>query len=979
MTLPGFWFAAPLALLLCVWTIVLWRRDDSVLSHIRRFVSLAVRLGILAALVLALAGATLVRPVDRQAVIFVVDVSASMAAVQNGENMFVQRALSVRGRDDVVGVVVVGGDALVERGVGTLDAISPFESIVDRSATNLDAGLTLADALFPIGYRKRVVLLTDGRQTTGDAVTAARLLAAENVRVDVVSLSSALGAEASVVAVQAPSAVHGGERLPLSVTIGSTVAQTGALSIIDDARVLERVPITLSVGVTRVTTSLPPLTTGFHRFQVVLDVPNDTITRNNEGQAITNVKGSPRVLVAEGSPGEGDVVAASLRPRHIIVVRESAALIQASPQYLSAFDAVVLVDVPAVELDPALLDPGSSPLKAYVDGGGGLVIVGGPRSYGVGGYSDTALDALSPVSMKLPQRVDTPSVAVALIVENLETDTNVNTSKVAAEGVVKLLTPLDQVEVDNAAGTDEFDNGWSVPLQYVRNKQEIARAIDAMQPVDPMSYRPSLTTALTTLSHASAKIKHIILVGDGDAVDNYQPLIARIRAAGITVSTVATGAGTGGPTDYGVMKDIARWGKGTYYQADNAAMIPQIFLKETKQIARTGLVEAPFMPEVVSSSPILNGVPGVGLGGYVATTPKAAGEVVLAHFTRHGLDPVLAQWQYGLGRVAAWTSDAQGRWTALLISTPGGSALWSNLVSWVLPADSSANLSFSSTLDGTTAHLRLVTSNQPYTARATARIDGPTQSSVVALQETAPGVYEGDARTPSVGAYLIGLRVSNGGRTSSMLRTGLVVPYSAEYRDLGLNLPVVHTMASAGGGGVLPLKSANLSFAHNLPEVDAATALSPWLLVFALLLLPIDVAARRLLVSPAEVMAMLTTLVRRSRRPSVRTTTPSPVLSPLSTLREQRTSRHERPAPGGATVEASRPLSGLPFTAAFPTHPVVPPSAPSGFPSSASLTTPSPEPRPAVEKAEPEKKVVPTDEGGTAGRLLDAKRRNRRP
>jgi len=973
LTLPGFWFAAPLALLLCAWTIVLWRRDDGVLSRTRRFISLALRLVILTSLVLVLAGATLVRPVDRQAVIFVVDVSSSMDGVRNAETTFIQGALAARGRDDVAGVVVVGAGALVERGVGALDAIGPFESIVDRSATNLDAGLTLAGALFPAGYRKRVVLLTDGRQTTGDAVAAVRLLSAENVRVDVVGLSSSPGAEASVVAVQAPAAVRAGEKVPLSVTLNSTIAQTAALSIIDDARVLERIPITLPVGVTRATTSLKPLTPGFHRFQVVLDASNDTLAQNNEGQAITNVKGAPHVLVAEGAPGEGAVVAASLRLRHTFVVQESAALIQASPQYLSTFDAVVLVDVPALELDPALVDPGSSPLKAYVGGGGGLVIVGGPQSYGVGGYTDTALDALSPVSMKLPQRADTPSVAVALIVEDLETQTNVNTSKVAAEGVIKLLTPLDQVEVNNAAGTNEYDNGWSVPLQYVRNKGGINGAINAMQPVDPGSYGPALTTALTTLSQAPAKVKHIILVGDGDATDAYQPLIARITAAGITVSTVATGAGTGGPTDYGVMKDIARWGKGTYYQADNVAAIPQIFLKETKQIARTGLVETPFVPEVVSTSPILNGVPGVGLSGYVATTPKAAGEVVLAHFTSHGLDPLLAQWQYGLGRVAAWTSDAQGRWTANLLSTPGGNTLWSNLVSWVLPADSSANLSFSSTLDGATAHLRLVTSNQPYSARATARIDGPTQSSTVALQETAPGVYEGDAQTQGVGAYLVGVRVSGGGRTSATLRTGLVVPYSPEYRNLGLNAPDVHAMASAGAGAVLSLRSARLSFAPNLNGVDADIGLAPWLLVLALLLLPLDVAVRRLLVSPAEALALLTSAARRPARFTLASTAPSPPPSPLATLRTQRASRQERSTPGKTTTPA--PPAVAP-TLRSATPPVVSPSTPARSPAPSSAPTPARPP--VVEQAEPEPRSAPGGDAGTAGRLLDAKRRTRR-
>src|SRR5437763_4663088 len=127
------------------------------------------------------------------------------------------------------------------------------------------------------------------------------------------------------------------------------------------------------------------------------------------------------------------------------------------------------------------------------------------------GVLDTALDDVLPVSMKLPQRKDTPSVAVALIIEDLETQSNVNTSKVAGEGVIKLLTPADQVAVNDAGGTDSPGGGWAVPMQYVVNKAAIDRAIDTKNPVDPMSYKPALTAAYNALQQqTNARIKHII-------------------------------------------------------------------------------------------------------------------------------------------------------------------------------------------------------------------------------------------------------------------------------------------------------------------------------------------------------------------------------------------------------------------------------------------------------------------------------------
>jgi hypothetical protein len=185
------------------------------------------------------------------------------------------------------------------------------------------------------------------------------------------------------------------------------------------------------------------------------------VAENDEGDSFTRVRGAPRVLVAEGLRGEGNVVAAALHVKGMSVQQESATLVEPSTIYLTNFDAVVLVDVPALDLDAARLDPAHSRLLSYVDDGGGLVVIGGPDSYGVGGYTATALDDVLPVSMRLPQRKDTPSVAVAPIIEDLATQSNVNISKVADEGVIN------------------------------------------------------------ALRHTNARIKHVIVLGDGDAEDSY--------------------------------------------------------------------------------------------------------------------------------------------------------------------------------------------------------------------------------------------------------------------------------------------------------------------------------------------------------------------------------------------------------------------------------------------------------------------------
>src|SRR5712691_7512577 len=157
----------------------------------------------------------------------------------------------------------------------------------------------------------------------------------------------------------------------------------------------------------------------------------------------------------------------------------------------------------------------------------------------------------------------------------------------------------------------------------------------------------------------------------------------------ITVSTVATNA-----EDYqqlGLMQQIATLGKGRFYRADDPSAIPQILLKETQQATRRAVINEPFVPAIVGSHPILTGLGALpGLTGYVATTPKPAGQLVLIS---HKDDPVLAVWQYGLGRVVAWTSDASGLWTTNWLSWAKAARFWANLVTWTLPtADSELNI-----------------------------------------------------------------------------------------------------------------------------------------------------------------------------------------------------------------------------------------------------------------------------------------------
>jgi len=543
---------------------------------------------------------------------------------------------------------------------------------------------------------------------------------------------------------------------------------------------------------------------------------------------------------------------------------------------------VVRVNVPASSLGVE----GMALLQAATrDLGIGLVVIGGTDSYGPGGYAGTPLETALPVQILLPKNTLKPPVAVMLVLESSESLQNDQVVRGAADAVIDQLTPRDKVGVTNGTnGTVVF------PLTTLTDKAKVKQQIDAMQLGDPPSYIPDLNAADAQLSNTTAALKHIILLGDGDAtLGDYQGVIERIHSHGITVSTVAIGSDRGGPA---LMQAIAGWGHGRFYRSAGIQDVPQIFLKETQETLKPWIVEGSITPRLSSLAEVLPGVPLDSfptITGYVATTPRAAADVVLQ--SPQG-DPLLATWQYGLGRVVAWTSDAQGRWTAGLLSWPSANRFFGDIVRYSLPQAGDAALQVEAQVQGDHTHL-LVTSPSASGSAVSVSAVAPDLSNVdLALSSTGPGRFEGNLPTDQVGSYLLHVTDSIGGVVKHANTIGLVVPYSPEYRNLGTDNPSLSAIARAGGGVLL--SDVSSVFKEAVPPVRSALPISELLLVLAILLFPIDVALRRLVLSGEDLPAWRAALTRAPAQAL-------PVEATVTRLRERvsdvRATRTPKPPP----------------------------------------------------------------------------------
>ncbi|HEX7195316.1 MAG TPA: VWA domain-containing protein, partial [Candidatus Limnocylindria bacterium] len=682
MTLPiGFsdaawlWLAVPAVAIV----VIGWLGASRTLPVGRRIASLVIRLVLVACLVLALAGVRLALPSDRLSVVYLLDASASMLdATREDLVSWARDSVREMPEGDTAGVVVFGGDALVDRLPSELDELSEPASEPVVGATDVGAAVRLAAAIFPAGTQQRIVLLSDGNDTAGDADDAIAAASARGIRMDVVTPADESAAEVLVDAVDAPPGARVGETIDLSVRLRSTITTTATLRLLADGATVATRDLELEPGVTTIPFAVTADAPGFHVFRAVIEPAEDRFGQNNAADAYVLVTGEPQVLVATDDATRAADLVASLGEGSLEVTLVPSDGVPSSLATLAGYDAVVLDNVEAAALGATTM----ASLQVYVrDLGKGLVMVGGRDSFGAGGYLDTPLEETLPVYMTVRDRERSPDVAMVAVVDKSgsmadchctgDSRDNANPSgtrgfekvDIAREAILRAaeaLAPTDQL------GVVAFDQNahWAVrtaPIDFGALEAGIGFPADGNTNI-----YAGLKAAYDDLVNNPATLRHIILITDGWSTHGaYDDLIEDMQAAGITLSTIGTGGGSAE-----ILRRLAEESGGRYYDAADATTIPDIFLRETIRTAGEQVVEETFQPIPSASSEILDGLDAgrlPQLHGYNATTAKGSATVALLTARE---DPLLAQWQYGLGRAVAWTSDARQQWATPWIGTP---------------------------------------------------------------------------------------------------------------------------------------------------------------------------------------------------------------------------------------------------------------------------------------------------------------------
>ncbi|HET6381089.1 MAG TPA: VWA domain-containing protein, partial [candidate division Zixibacteria bacterium] len=847
-----------------------WLLASRTLPRGRRIASLVIRLLLVGCLAASLAGMRLTLPSDRLSVVFLVDASASMVDATREELIgFAREATRRMPEGDTAGVVVFGANALVERLPSEVDDLQVPSSVPVVGATDVAAAVRLAEAIFPAGVQRRLVLLSDGNDTGGAGTQAIAAAAARGIRLDVVLPDQATYPEVLVDGVDAPAGARVGEVIELVVRVRATIETDATLRLLADGATVATRELELEPGTTSLTFTVEADEAGFHVFRAVLEPADDHFAENNAADAYVLVTGEPQVLLAtDDAERAADLVAALTEARHSVTVVPAGG-VPASLATLAGYDAVVLDNVSAAELGAETM----ASLQVYVrDLGKGLVMLGGRDSYGAGGYLNTVMEEILPVYMTVRDRERSPDVALVAVVDksgsmadchctgdDMDTATSgtrgfekVDIAKEAILRAADALAPTDQL------GVVAFDEGahWALrtgPIDVNALQGSLGFRADGQTNIFA-----GLKAAYDDLVRNPAKLRHVILITDGWSQSGaYDQLLADMRAAGITLSTIGAGGGSAE-----ILRRMAEESGGRYYEANDATTIPDIFLRETIRTAGEQIVEEAFQPIPSARSEVLRGLdPGrlPPLLGYNATTPKGTATVALLTGRE---DPLLAQWQYGLGRAAAWTSDARQQWAAPWIGRQEFGTLLSQLVAWTLPPqdDRGIDVRFSPGRDG---RLKVdVTSLDPDGAprnfyRTVLRLVGPgLEPTQVSLEQVGPGHYAGSVLAEEPGAYLVRVAQTRPGAESASRTLGVVSPAAEEYRRLGVDADALAEFADAGGGRQLVIDAQGQAsedvWDHDIAAAAFPTPIWPVLLLLAMALVPLDVGVRRVAVTRGD-------------------------------------------------------------------------------------------------------------------------------
>lgn len=783
-------------------------------------------------LAFALAVPSIRLPAPGKTVVFIADRSASVQGREGELLDFIDAGIQSKGKEDSYAVISAGETAAAESSLASMKGeFREFSTDTGKGETNLEAGIQLASTLMPEETPGRIVLLSDGRETAGSSREAAKLLKNRGIELDYVLLDSSRKEDMSISSLEVPPALYEGEEASITMAIDSNSSKEADLRLSVNSREVLKESITVKEGKNVYTFKHKMDETGLSAIKAEISAEGDGFIENNSLQSAVNIKGTPKVLIVEQEKSQlenildgSGLLADSIVPEKL-------------PTSLSGFlpyQSIIFNNIPATvvsENQMMLIE------KAVKEFGSGFIMAGGENSFGLGGYFKTPIEKLLPVNMDIKGKKEMPSLGLMIVMDRSGSmaGSKLELAKEAAARSVELLREKDTL------GFIAFDDRpWVIvetgPLE---DKKDAVDKIGSVTPGGGTEIFTSLEKAYEELENLKLQRKHIILLTDGQSARSadYESMIETGKENNITLSTVALGS----DADRNLLEELAGLGTGRFYDVTDSSVIPSILSRETVMATRTYIEDNPFYPSLRPFPEwgdfFAGGVPQ--MNAYIASEAKQGAEVPLLSEKE---DPILAEWQYGIGHTIAFTSDISGKWSGDWARWEKWPQFINKLASISLPKYESEAYSLSVRRESEETAVLLEGNSKAALPAEIAVISDSGEKIDESTKLAAPGKYE--IKMPSEpGMFYVNISQQSLSGETRTYKTGFTLPYSEEYLMQKENEGLLKEISALTGGERLeagkeafrPLKAGSFEKA----------SISEWLLLAAFLLFFAEIAARR--------------------------------------------------------------------------------------------------------------------------------------
>ena len=929
----------------------------------RAFIAVLTRLAIAGLLIMVLAGPRAIQTSDVVSVVYAVDVSDSVNEARGDALSAVARSAAMKPAKDEAGLVVFGRTPAVE--LPPRESF-PFEqflnSQVGRDATNLEQSLALSSAMLPEEHRGRIVLFSDGTETIGQLKDVVDDLQARSVQVDVVPIEYSYDHEVLIERLDLPQFVRLGETYEASVVLTSMSDGSGTLILEQNDAELTRLPVEYRAGRNRFSVPIQVESPGYYEYTARIEVPGDRDNRdeNNVARNYLFIDGPGRILLVtdpEDDPEEWGYFQTALEKGNRDVEVMSAFEFPLDPLSLMPYDAIVFADVPA---DTLLATQIQAVHDSVRDLGIGFLMLGGPNSFGPGGYQKSPIEDCLPVSLEIGVKKNLPKGALVIVLHTCEFPQGNTWAKRITKQAIKVLNAQDEV---GAIGYGGMGDEWIFEMTPAGEYDSLVPKINAAQIGDMPNFATSMAMGLKALVATDAGSHHMIIISDGDANPPTPNELQEFIDNEITVSTVAVFPH--GPQGTRFMQAIAAQTRGRFYYPSNPQQLPSIFIKEAKTLRRSQVEERTFVPRLIADDSIIRGIDGLPpLHGFVLTSEKddPRAKIILSAPPKEGeseaedsdVDPIMAVWRYGLGATAAFTSDMTTDWGRDWVRWEQFQQLVTQLMTRISRVRREQNLRVYTYTNGNEGVI-VVEDFHPEESLldVSVSVSGPDNySRKDVVRQIAPRRYQVSVPLQGQGRYHVQVSAQGGDRTETSY-AGFIVSYSPEYLRFRANPIVLRDIAERTGGREIDVTQSDEQLANQIygdrEPKRSSSRVFDWFLMALACMIPADVAVRRVQVDFGWFRRLFTKSEKKES-----TATMGALLEKSQAVRDALEKKQQEPS--------ARTASPIPRPAARP------------VPRKASPAAAGEEPK-TVQPKKPAADNAAADDGSTTSRLLAMKRK----